>query len=376
LRIFLQDGSEDLNNSAGDWWIANQSMERALTFAGYEVNHAWGEGGHNTKHSSSIFPDALRWLWKDWPAPIKTGAGSPQLQEILIPGEDWQQVGEGYHWAEGPAANAQGEIFFNDLITGKTYQVNPDGPPSVYIGDSRKANGQAFGPDGRLYAVATAEDSIFAYDANKQRTKIADGIHGNDIVVLHDGRIYISAPESGEPTPGKVWFVSPTGEKKLVDTGLRYPNGIAVSPDQSLLYVGDYRSHWVYSYHIQPDGTLADKERYYWLHYPDSKDDSGADGMRVDTEGRLYVTTYQGIQVCDQAGRVNCIIPTPNGVASNVCFGGKDFDVLYATCGDKVYRRKLKTHGAPAWQPPRAPEIPEGAASPAARRDRAGNFWP
>ena len=162
-------------------------------------------------------------------------------------------------------------------------------------------------------------------------------------------------PNPASPTPGKVWFIDPKGEKKLVDTGLKYPNGIAVSPDQTLLYVGDYKSHWVYSYQIQPDGTLADKERYYWLQSPESAGDSGADGMRVDREGRLYVTTYMGIQVCDPAGRASCIIPVPNGVVANVCFGGTELDVLYATCGDKVYRRKVKTHGAPAWQPPFKP---------------------
>ena len=92
LRIFLQDGSADQNIYGGDWWMANQEMERALAFAGYEVNHAWGDGGHNGQQGSAVFPDAMRWLWKDWPQPIKTGQGAPQLKEILIPGEDWKQM--------------------------------------------------------------------------------------------------------------------------------------------------------------------------------------------------------------------------------------------------------------------------------------------
>lgn len=65
LRIFLQDGSNDLNIYGGDWWMANQSMLRSLEFAGYEVNHAWGDGFHSGKHGASIFPDVMRWLWKD-----------------------------------------------------------------------------------------------------------------------------------------------------------------------------------------------------------------------------------------------------------------------------------------------------------------------
>lgn len=71
IRIFLQDGSADQNIYGGDWWMANQEMERALTFAGYEANHAWGSDGHSAKHMTEICADAMRWLWKDWPAPIK-----------------------------------------------------------------------------------------------------------------------------------------------------------------------------------------------------------------------------------------------------------------------------------------------------------------
>ncbi|MDO7677382.1 MAG: SMP-30/gluconolactonase/LRE family protein, partial [Pirellulales bacterium] len=144
----------------------------------------------------------------------------------------------------------------------------------------------------------------------------------------------------------------------VVDTGLKFSNGICMSPDQSLLYVADSRTHWVWSYSVQPDGTLSNKQRYYHLHVPDNADDSGADGMRVDRDGRLYVATRMGIQICDQAGRVNCIVPTPNGRVSNIAFGGEHFDSLLATCGDKVYIRKLKVKGAPHFLPPVLPATP------------------
>ena len=81
--------------------------------------------------------------------------------------------------------------------------------------------------------------------------------------------------------------------------------------------------------------------------------------MRVDRQGRLYVATRLGIQVCDQAGRVNAIIPTPNGRISNLCFCGENFDILIATCGDKVYKRKLKVQGANAWAAPFKPVAPK-----------------
>src|SRR3954462_11964495 len=86
IRIFLQDGSGDLNIYGGSWWLANQEMLSALEFAGYEVNHVWGDGSHNGKHATAVFPDALRWLWKDYPAPVTAGNNSKQpLMGILIP---------------------------------------------------------------------------------------------------------------------------------------------------------------------------------------------------------------------------------------------------------------------------------------------------
>jgi sugar lactone lactonase YvrE len=322
------------------------------------VNHAWGTGGHNGKHATEVFPDAMRWLWKDWPVPVKAGAGSQQLRSILIPGEGWSLVAEGYRFTEGPAATAKGEVFFNDIPNSKTYKIGLDGEVSPFLADSKNANGQAIGPDGRLYAVATGSSQVLAYGAEGKPAVIADGFRGNDLVVRHDGSLYVTNPSGDAREPSKIWYISPTGEKRVVDTGLKYANGVTLSPDQSLLYVAESRTRWVYSFLVQPDGSLAYKQRYYHLHVPDTADDSGADGMRVDRDGRLYVATRMGIQVCDQTGRVNCIIPTPNGKITNLTFGGESFDTLYATCGDKVFKRKVRVRGANAFQEPVKPAKP------------------
>jgi sugar lactone lactonase YvrE/enterochelin esterase-like enzyme len=358
IRVFLEDGSNDLNIYGGDWWTANQAMERSLTFAGYEVSHDWGTGGHNNQHAGEVFPDAMRWLWKGWPTPVKAGAGSPQLKEILVPGEGWHLVGEGYRFTEGPAVNAKGEVFFNDGGSSKTYRVGPDGKPVEFLADSKRGDGQAFGPDGRLYANATATNQLLAWSTDGKPAVIADGFRGNDLVVRHDGGIYVTAP-FGTPNNSDVWYVSPTGEKKKVDAGLKFANGVCTSPDQSLLYVADSRTHWVYSYQIRPDGSLANKQKYYHLHVHDRDDESGADGLRTDRDGRLWVATKLGLQVCDQAGRVLCILPTPNGKVSNLTFGGPEYDTLYVTCGDKVYRRKVKVRGSNAWDAPTKPKPPQ-----------------
>src|SRR5262245_59286251 len=99
IRIFLQDGEHDLNIYGGDWWMANQMMERALVFAGYDVNHAWGTGAHDGNQSTQVFPDALRWLWRDYPAPIVANPEKTSHQPIvslLSPGESWTLVSEGH----------------------------------------------------------------------------------------------------------------------------------------------------------------------------------------------------------------------------------------------------------------------------------------
>ena len=360
IRVYLQDGSADQNIYGGDWWMANLEMERSLKFAGYEVEHAWGDGGHNGKHGTAVFPDALRFLWKDWPALPKAGLGSSQLKELLVPGADWQLVGEGYKFTEGPTANAAGEVFYNEGPSSTTYKVGPDGKPVVFLADSKKGDGQRFGPDGRLYSVAAATQQILAWDAAGKATVIADGFRGNDLVVANNGNIYVTDPNwtGANTNTSKVWLIKPDGSKQIVDTGLKFSNGVTLSPDQTLLYVADSRSHWVYSYQIKADGTLQHKQRYFHLHMPDTADDSGADGLRTDRDGRLWVATRLGLQVCDQAGRVNCIIPTPNGKSSNLTFGGPNGDVLYVTAGDKVFRRQLKVKGADHTAKPTKPGAP------------------
>jgi sugar lactone lactonase YvrE len=289
---------------------------------------------------------------------VSTGKGSPQLQEILVPGEGWRLVGEGYRFTEGPAVNAKGQVFFNDVGNSKTYRVTQDGEVKEFLGDSLRGDGQAFGPDGRLYANAGATEQLLAWDASGKSNVIADGFRGNDLVVRNDGGIYATNPGWNGSDPSKIWFISTKGVKKIVDTGLKFSNGLCMSPDQTLLYVADSRTHWVYSYQIQPDGSLSHKQKYFHLHAPDTADDSGADGVRCDRDGRVWVATRMGLQVCDQPGRVNCIIPTPNNNVSNLTFGGEDFDVLYCTCGNKVYSRRVKVRGDNGWDTPHKPGNP------------------
>jgi sugar lactone lactonase YvrE len=210
----------------------------------------------------------------------------------------------------------------------------------------------AFGRDGRLYAVAAGESKLVAYTPDGAMEVVAEGFKGNDLIVRNDGKIYVTEPSSGDSLPSKIWLIQPDGAKVLVDSGLKSSSGIALSPDQSLLYVTDSKSHWVYSFQIQPDGKLAHKQRFFRMMMPDMADDSGADGIEVDREGKVYVATRMGIQVCDSAGRVQCILPAPHRQISSIAFGGPGGDTLYAACGDKIYQRKLRIRGVQSFSPP------------------------
>ncbi len=352
LRIFLQDGATDLNNFAGDWFKSNEMMERALVFSGYEVRHVWGEGGHNGKQATSIFPDAMRWLWKDWPQPVKVGNTRNEcLNTILQPGETWELVGEGYQFTEGLTSNKDGEVFFQDIPNSKTYKIGIDGKLSTLPINSKNASGTAFGPDGTMYVVAGGSKQILRFDKNYKEKVIADSISGNDLAVANNGNIYVTAP-NGTENPSEIYLIRPNGEKLVVDRGLKFANGIALTPDQKQLYITESASHWVWIYSILRDGTLTNKQRYGWLHTPDDRDNAWPDGIKCDSEGGLYVATNMGIQVLDQIGRVNAILKVPFGNVSNCCFGGPELNMFYITCGQKVYRRKLKVKGVNSFNPP------------------------
>jgi sugar lactone lactonase YvrE/enterochelin esterase-like enzyme len=359
IRIFMQDGSSDLNIYAGDWWKANESMERALSFSGYEVNHVWGEGGHNGNQGTAFFPDAMRWLWKGWPRTVANGDTKNQfLKDLLIPGEDWKLVGEGYQFTEGIAANAKGEIYFQDIPASKTFKL-VNGKPVALKLDSKKADATSFSVDGKRYTVATGTKQVLSYDTNEKETVFADSIAGNDLVIANNGNMYVTAPD-GTTRPSKIYLIRSNGEKLIVDEGLKYANGLTLSPDQTQLYVTESATHWVWIYKIKTDGTLEWKQRYGWLHAADADDNAWSDGIKCDTAGRVFVATKIGIQIMDQLGRVNAILPIPvsKGQSSNLYFGGPDFNILYITAGDKVFSRKLKTRGVNYFDKPIRPVNP------------------
>jgi sugar lactone lactonase YvrE/enterochelin esterase-like enzyme len=348
IRIYMQSGTHDARFLCGDWWMANQEMERALSISGYEVNHTWGEGDHGSPQQVEIFPDVMRWLWKDWPKPVKAGTGSEYLQAVTLPGVGWQQVVTGPCTITALAADAQGEVFFSAASSNKIYRLDAAGKPREFLADARHARGMAWGPDGRLYLASAATKQVLACTTQGQVSVLAEGLAAGALTVLHNGHIYVTETNTAEPEAGKLWLLA-GGKKTLLDEALPAPTALIFSPDQARLHVASATSRFVLSYMLHPDGAVGNREPFYILEAPVEPEACGATAVQADRGVWIYTATQLGVQVSDVEGRVLAILAPPAGRITSMCFGGEKFDTLYVASGGAIYQRKLKVQGATAF---------------------------
>jgi sugar lactone lactonase YvrE len=332
--------------------MSNQTVERALEFAGYDVQHVWGTGPHSGRHATAIFPDAMRFLWKDWPQPVKAGESQNKfLKAILESSEQWSLLAGRYGFTHAIAAAPDGAIWYHEDSSGTIHPLDSAAPGHEGTPQGESVHGFAFAADGRRYQSLSARKIL------ADRQEIASDVLFDCLTVTHAGDTY--GCESGATDDaGVLWLVTPDGKKTKLDEKLHHPSAVVLSPDGLWLAVLERTTHWGYSYRVRADGTVSDKQHFYWLHVPDTADDSGAAAACFDRDGRLYVATRIGVQVLDRNGRSRAILPLPpiNEPVTGVCFGGKDFDTLYACSGGKIYARKMKSKGlAPAAAPIKLP---------------------
>lgn len=272
-------------------------------------------------------------------------AGDMALSLILIEGEDWQVVSEGYQFTDAACADAEGNFYFTDVSKGTAVnKISPDGNVSVFLENTPKISGLKFGPDRRLYACTQApKKQIVAFEipAGKMAV-IADGVQPNDLVVSRKGFVYFT--ETGK---GQVTVIDAKGNLSDGPKGINKPNGITLSPDQGTLAVSEYGGTNVWVFRVEADGKLSSGSRYMELRTPLGKLDSAGDGMTTDTAGRYYVTSAVGIQMFDSTGRMGGVIARPQNKGTvSVAFAGPGLEYLYACSSDKIYRRKTKAKGA------------------------------
>lgn len=285
------------------------------------------------------------------------------LKNLLIEGETWQLVAEGLGFADGPTTDAEGNFYFSDMKAPAIFKIGVDGQKTQLLAEP--ASGLKLGPDGRLYACQGAKKRLIAIDLKTSQIDVlAEDVQPNDLAMTHRGHIYFT--ETGKK---QVTFVDPkTKEKRVADTGITAPNGITLSADQNTLAVSDYRGTNVWTFRIEPDGTLSAKSPYMTVRRPvDPKGEfkfnepppllaaSGGDGMTSDAHGRYYVATTLGVQIFDPTGREcgTLTLPAVSRSLTSVALSGENRSYLYVTGGDKIYRRKVQASGNVYYQPPK-----------------------
>ena len=156
IRIFMEDGVHDGwpgGPEMGDWWMSNLTMQRALEFAGYDLRYRWGLGTHDGHHADAVFPEAMRWLWRGWPAPVVAQEpGNPRLKEIVTPGEPWRTA----------MTECKGPVWLAADVKGRLLAVNGHGDGAVELSEVHDGGCAAFagsvpmavGVDGRVFAAS------------------------------------------------------------------------------------------------------------------------------------------------------------------------------------------------------------------------------
>ena len=316
LRIYLQDGWYDVWNPIfGEWFEYNMLMESAFNFAGYEVFHKWDRGNHSIKYGTLAFPDAMRWLWKGYPAKVQKGwSNNGMLQEILIEGEDWHEVeipagaSELFAGVDSAALFAVGADIYKVSVD-KVMQVGMLKSGERMMGEGLTVRGSSLYKDG---------------------LKVADGLIGLQAVQeLKDSR-YVALCDARAKSKGNVW---------VVNTGCR---ALAVAPDYRFCVTGEEKTHHLISTIIGKDGEMKYSEPYYYMHDLSNGVLQPAGNMAFDTKGNLYVATEMGVQVADHNGRVRAILSLPAGGVKTLAFSG---NYLYVVCGDRMFVRKMKSEG-------------------------------
>ncbi len=374
IRVYLQAGKNDHTSAdqpfgvfyGGSWPMNNQVMYDALRFSGYDVKFNLGEEGHNMKHGAAIMPEALTWLWRDYPKPVvarepaalsKPDSGwEPRgnVFTVISADKQWEQVGGSYGAVSSPAGDKDGNVYFADSKASRVYKADPSGKVTTFRDNAAGVRAVRVGPDGRIYAAKAT--GIVSWGLGGDEKTVSAGVSASDLAITAKGGVYFT-----DPAKKTVGYIDPAGKLKTVYSGgeIAAPSALSLSADQSMLIVGDSQVRFNWSFQIAADGGLANGEPFFRVDMPEVSPASGVAAVTVDTLGQTYFATALGIQYCEQNGRCAGIVGKPaRGALTGLTFAGKDLDWLYATEGTKLYRRASKMRGVAAWSPVKPPKPP------------------
>jgi gluconolactonase len=270
--------------------------------------------------------------------------------KIIASGEILQKLAGDFSFTEGPACDADGNVFFTDQPNDRILKWSTDGKLSTFMKPCGRSNGLSFDRDGNLWACADEKNELWRISPSSKATVVVTNYEGkllngpNDVWIRPAGGLYFTDPyykrpywNRGPKEQDECVYYLPSDQKKLarVIDDLKQPNGIIGTPDGKTLYVADIGAGKTYRYHIQPDGSLKDKKLFCEL---------GSDGMTIDNQSDVYLTG-KGVTVFDSSGKQIEHIDVPESWTANVCFGGKDRHTLFITASKGLYAMRMKVKG-------------------------------
>jgi len=258
-----------------------------------------------------------------------------------------------FKFLEGPVWNGKGALYFSDQDAGKIYKyVQETGFSMIRSGEL--TNGLVLDSDGSLLVCEMGTSNrIIQMDTLGIFKKVIASTYNNksfnrpnDLCKDTKGGIYFSDPTWGAMNQDKqaVYYIKPSREVIRISSDFQKPNGLCLSADEKLLYVDDWSDKYVFVFDVQNDGTAINKRVFCTLKTSGVSASSGADGMKIDSKGTLYVATSLGIQVIDKNGVFQETISIPEA-PSNVAFGGKDLKTLFITAGKNLYSTTVNIPG-------------------------------
>src|SRR5467141_2827729 len=288
----------------------------------------------------------------------------PALDKIIDASEPIKELASGFGGDLGPAEGPVwikegGYLLFSDIHNSRRLKYTPGQGVSVFLEPTNRANGLTRDLQGRVLACEHDSRRVTRHEHDGSLTVIASSFQGrrfnrpNDVVVKSDGAIYFTDP--GGPAVPEQWDLTHTGVYRvsadlgtltLLVSDFIVPNGLAFSPDESVLYIDDFRRGHIRAFDMAPNGTLAKQTDRVFVDLT-GPEPGGSDGMKVDTAGNVYCGGAGGIYIMDPKGKKLGRIVHGQPQTTNLAFGGPDWKTLYFTNWNFLGAVNLRIAGMP-----------------------------
>ena len=291
---------------------------------------------------------------------------APAIAGVTAAGTKVAFIKSGFQGTEGPIGMPDGTLIFTETQANRITRIAPDGTTSTFLENTNGSNGLAWDAKGRLISVQTTpgQTRIGVIYPKGSEAVLADSFDGkpfgrpNDLVVSTKGGIYFTepgpnaqqaaaAPAAAAPLPPAVYYVAPGGKALRVADGISRPNGILLSRDEKTLYVNDTQGEYLLAFDVEPDGTLKNRRnfaKYQGATTGPNGVTSGADGLAIDNDGRVYAATSAGVEVYSPTGQHLGTIPVSRA-PQNIAFAGPDKKTLYIVGRGSAFKVELQAAG-------------------------------